>query len=263
MTSLGRDCLGVWSTMTTRRVQTNDTSRAVAWLWPAFLSGCEDAARPLALVDVGAGAGLNLIGDQLPAIWTDATTHEAIPCAMRINAVARVGFDTRPLNVNSDDDVLWMRACIWPGDTDRLARFEAGVRALRASAKRPSRPNLERLTASLVPERVSAILAHLPPNTLLLAYQTLVAGYMEAVEQENYRRGMLALLSRQSTGSALWIELELEDARRRLPAVLTAHILSRTGLKALRIARSSQHPTELEVDALAVFELCRHLVSGR
>lgn len=174
--SLGRDRLGVWSSMTTRRVQTNDTSRAVAWLWPAFLAGCDGGRRPLALADIGAGAGLNLVGDQLPAIWSDRT-GKPIPCAMRVNAVARVGFDARPLSLQIDDDVLWMRACIWPGDTERLARFEAAVQAMRAAATRPSRPVIERLTASLVPERLDAILAPLPASTLLIAYQTLVAGY--------------------------------------------------------------------------------------
>ena len=260
-TSLGRDRLGVWSTLTTRRVQTNDTSRAIAWLWPAFVAGCDGARRPLALADVGASAGLNLLGDQLPAIWTDAATGKGIPCATRVNAVARVGFDARPLNLELDADVLWMRACIWPGDTERLARFEAGVRAMRASAARPSRPALERLTASLVPERLAGLVAPMPADTLLLAYQTLVSGYLDAAERENYRKGMLDLLSRQAAGSALWVELELDDARRRLPAVFMAHVRAGDAVRSIRLGRSSQHPAEVEVDAAGVDELRRHLVS--
>src|SRR5262249_37696889 len=127
--ALGRDRLGVWSMLTSRRVQTNDTTRAIAWLWPAFLAGCHGPRRPLALVDVGAGAGLNLIAARLPPIWTDRATGDLIPCATRVETVTRIGFDSRPLNVLSHDDVLWLRACIWPGDTDRLERFEAGVHA--------------------------------------------------------------------------------------------------------------------------------------
>ena len=45
LASLERNRLGVWSTMTSRRVQTNDTTRAIAWLWPAFLAGCDRSLR--------------------------------------------------------------------------------------------------------------------------------------------------------------------------------------------------------------------------
>ena len=71
-----------------------------------------------------------------PANLDRLATGKPISCATRVNAVARVGFDSRPLNVQRDDDVLWMRSCIWPGETDRLARFEAAVLALRAAMKR-------------------------------------------------------------------------------------------------------------------------------
>lgn len=257
--SLGRDRLGVWSTMTTRRMQTNDTSRAIAWLWPAALGGCNEGARPLALVDIGAGAGLNLIGHHLPIIWTDVGTGKHLPCATSANIVARLGFDMRPLNVQNEDDVRWMRACIWAGDTERLARFEAAVEALRAASTRPSPPTVERLTASLVPERLSAFAERLPERTLLLAYQTLVRGYLEPTEADSYREGMMELLRRRPDGSASWVELELDDARRRLPAILMAHVRVGEGVKSIRLGRSSQHPAEVEVDKGGVAALERIL----
>jgi hypothetical protein len=255
--SLGRERLGVWSTMTTRRVQTNDTSRAVTWLWPAHIAGCDGGQRRVALVDIGASAGLNLVADRLPAIWSDAATRSPIPCAAKIDAVVRMGFDTRPLDIKSSDDVLWMRSCIWPGETARLARFEASVHAMRAAAASPSGPSIERLTASLVPERLEALAASMAPGTLLLAYHTLVSGYLEPAERESYRKGMIALLSRRPAGSTVWAELELDDARRRLPAVLTVHARERASVRSLRLGRSSQHPGEIEVDGVAVEELGR------
>src|SRR5262249_54111297 len=154
--------------MTTRRVQTNDTSRAVSWLWPASLAGCSGKRRALALMDIGAGAGLNLIADRLPPAWTNSATGQPIPCATDLDTVARIGFDVRPLSVERDDDVRWMRACIWPGETERLARFEASVQALRAAAKSPAPPMLERLTASLIPKRLESFAATMHENALLL-----------------------------------------------------------------------------------------------
>ncbi len=257
--AFARDRLGIWSTMATRRVQTNDTSRAIAWLWPAYLAGCDSSARPLSLVDIGASAGLNLIGDQLPPIWTDSATGKPIPCATQVNTVARLGFDSRPLDVRNDDDVLWLRSCVWPGETARLARFEASVRALRAHSSAKSPVVVERLSAALVPKRLTALAAGMSARTLLIAYQTLVSGYLDATERENYRSEMLAFILHPIAGRALWVELELNDARRRLPAVLVAHFRAHSEVRSLTIARANQHPTELEVDTAAVTELRKHL----
>jgi hypothetical protein len=255
--ALARTRLGVWSMLTTRRVQTNDTHRAVTWLWPAALLGCDQRKRPLALVDVGAAAGLNLIADELPVIWTRHGSAQPLGCAGRVHTVARLGFDSRPLDVAREDDVRWMRACIWPGDTERLARFEAGLAAYRAALERPTPPELQQLTASLVPSRLATLAAGLPPNGLLLAFQTLLHGYLEPQEAENYRRGMLELLAQLPSGRAVWLELELDDSRRRLPAALTAHARTSSGVKSIPLARSSQHPTELMLDAQGVMEFGR------
>jgi hypothetical protein len=257
--ALARDRLGVWSTMTTRRVQTNDTSRAIAWMWPALLAGCDEGKRPLALVDVGAGAGLNLIGDQLPLVWSDQATGKPIACASRINAVARIGFDSRPLSVQRDDDILWMRACIWPGDVDRLQRFDAGVAAMRAASKKTPAPVVERLNASLVPKRLAALAAQTPKDTLLLVYQTLLRGYLEPGDRDTYEREILDLVLQRPAGGMLWAELELDDARRRLPAVLLVHVRARDTVKTLRLGRSSQHPSAIEIDASGVAELSRRV----
>jgi Uncharacterized protein conserved in bacteria (DUF2332) len=81
---------GLWTTLALRRVQTNDTSRALAWLWPAALAGCSEGGRPLALVDVGCSAGLNLIADALPHIWT-ATGGAPLVVARRPRVVGRFG----------------------------------------------------------------------------------------------------------------------------------------------------------------------------
>jgi hypothetical protein len=255
--ALARTRLGVWSVLTTRRVQTNDTHRAVTWLWPAELLGCDQRKRPLALVDVGAAGGLNLVADELPVIWTRQGVGQPIPCARALHTVARLGFDSRPLDVERDEDVRWLRACIWPGDDERLARFEAGVAAFRAALRRPSPPKVEQLTASLVPARLATLAAGLPAHGLLLAFHTLLRGYLEPQEAESYARGMRELLAELPSGKAAWLELELDDARRRLPAAITAHVRTPSGVKSLPLARSSQHPTELAIDAQGAAEFAR------
>jgi hypothetical protein len=160
--------------------------------------------------------------------------------------------------VQRDDDVLWMRACIWPGETERLARFEAAVQVLRATAKAASPPVVERLSASLIPKRLESF-AKTHKSALLLANQSLLRGYLDSTERETFRQEMMDFVSRQDAGRVLWVELELDDARRRLPAVLIAHVRVGATVKSLRLGRCSQHPTQIEVDTAGVEELRKRL----
>jgi len=125
----------VWQKLARRHVQTNETGRAVAWLWPAHLLG-HRLTEPLSLVDVGASAGLNLVADELPRIWSreggGALAVDPLPPLGQ-----RTGFDLRPLDVADDLDARWLRACVWPGQTERLDRLERAIAAWRASDPRP------------------------------------------------------------------------------------------------------------------------------
>ena len=152
----------------------------------------------------------------------------------------------------------WLRACIWPGESERLELFEAAIARLRGMSA-AARPVVEQLSASLVPSRLPALTAQLPPSTLLLVYQTLVWGYMDERERQHYRAGMLEFLQRAPRATAAWIELELDDGRRRLPASLTAHVRVNDSVEALLLGRMSQHPRVIEVNERGVAELRRSL----
>jgi hypothetical protein len=93
----------VFDALAHRTVQTNETSRAVAWLWPAALAGASGGGRAIALADVGASAGLNLVADDLPAIWTDED-GSPLDVARRVRAVARLGLDEAPLDGLREED---------------------------------------------------------------------------------------------------------------------------------------------------------------
>src|SRR5262249_28457342 len=132
----------LYANLATRRVQTNETSRAVAWLWPAALAGCADDQRPLALFDLGCSGGLNLVGGRLPAPWA-RPGGAPIPAAPTPSIGGRHGFDLAPLDVERDDDLGWLRACVWPGETARLERLDAAVTAFRSLSADPVPPRLE------------------------------------------------------------------------------------------------------------------------
>lgn len=128
-----------------RFVQTNEVGRS-AVLLPALapLAG----SRPLALVEIGCSAGLNLRFDRFSYDYgpagstgpTDSPVHlvcrarrgrPSIPAEMP-QIAARIGIDLNPLDVSDPDDVAWMRALLWPEHLDRVARLLEAVEVARS-----------------------------------------------------------------------------------------------------------------------------------
>lgn len=255
----------VTDALAVRSVQTNDTSRAVAWLWPAALAGASGGARPLALADVGASAGLNLVADDLAPMWT-LDDGSPVEVARGVRAVARLGLDPAPLDAAREEDAEWLRACVWPGDTARLERLEAALAAFRAARPRPDAPVLTPVAADHVPERLTLLAAH-EPDALVLAYQAVVREYLPTRTRREYEAGMQSWVATQRPGHALWIELEGTAAARETDparaAALTAHVRGPGGApRTLELARTTYHPERLFPDRAAVAEL-RQLLRPR
>jgi hypothetical protein len=234
--------------LATRAVQTNETSRAVAWLWPAELAGCGGGRRPLALYDLGCSAGLNLAGDRLPPLWTDET---GAPLVLAVDAqiVARHGFDAQPLDVRRDVDRLWLTACIWPGETARQNRLVAAMEAFSALGSGTAAPVIQMADLGDVPARLSALAQEAPPGTVHLAYQTVVRDYLPEAVRARYVEGMRAWLRSAQAGSPrIWIELEAPSPPGSM-MTLEAHLASPSGeLRDLTLARAGYHPDRLIVD---------------
>ncbi len=256
--ALGGTREAVFDALAHRGVQTNETSRAVAWLWPAALAGASRHGRALALADVGASAGLNLVADALPPMWTigDGTPLEV---ARDIRAVARLGLDPAPLDALDADDARWLRACVWPGERAREDRLDAALAAFRKARVRPDAPVLVPIAASNVPARLD-LLSAAESGALVLAYQTVLRDYLEPGERDEYESGMLDWLGTHPAGHALWVELEPAGGEGSLEAALVAHVRAPWGeLQTLELARCAVHPTRLDVRPAAAAELRRLL----
>lgn len=232
----------VWELLAQRYVQTNETSRAVAWLWPAALIARERPGREVALFDIGASAGLNLVADRLPPIWEDG---QGRPLAVSPLApiASRRGFDARPLDALDPDTERWLRACVWPGQHERLTRLDQSAAALLELAATGGAPVIDELSAAEVP-------GELPRGNdeILLAYQTVVRDYLAADERLAYEAGMLGWLAESEQGRAAWIQLELEggvDVPK--PFAITARIGGASD-DPIELARCDPHPRELIVD---------------
>jgi hypothetical protein len=169
------------ATMLARATQTNEPARC-GGLLPA-LSAIDG---PLALVEVGASAGLCLypdrysyeydgrvVGPRRP-VHLRCVTSGAVPVPDAVpSVVARIGIDLNPLDVTDDDDLAWLRALVWPGPAaaDRLSRLDA---AAAVAAREP--PTL--LTGDLV-ERLPEALRLVPDGATPVVLHTAVLPYLD------------------------------------------------------------------------------------
>ena len=129
----------------TRRVQTNEIRRS-SYLMPAFgLIARENPDRPLALIDVGASAGLNLLWDSYRYRYSDGSTYGPPDSPVVIEAETRtpmpripdqlprvtyrVGIDLSPVDLSDDEEYRWMMALVWPDHADR-AELLAAARSI-------------------------------------------------------------------------------------------------------------------------------------
>ena len=124
-----------------RRVQTNEIRRCSA-LMPAFgIVTSLEPGRPLALIDVGASAGLNLLWDQYRYAYSDGSEYGPAESPALIDCEARtpmpdfpkdfptvgfrVGIDLNPVDLRDDEQYKWMAALVWPDHPDRAALLSA------------------------------------------------------------------------------------------------------------------------------------------
>lgn len=128
----------------TTSTQTNEVGRCAQFV-PA-LALLEAEVGPLAMIDVGTSAGLNLLLPRYSYEYTPgglvgeaSTVHLVcqnrggvpVPAAMP-SIVAGVGLDRSPVDVLDDDAVRWLEACVWPDQRDRFQRLVAAIDLARA-----------------------------------------------------------------------------------------------------------------------------------
>jgi len=189
--------------MMARRTQTNEPARC-ATLLPALAQ----LPPPLALIEVGASAGLTLLfdrysydyaGHQIAGLDPQAPTLSCtprgpVPLPDRLPAITwRAGLDLSPLDVTSDDDVRWMSCLVWPGEGDRAPRLAAAVAAARRDPPVVHRGDL--LTD------LPALAAQAPADATLVVYHSAVLAYVTPADRQRFASTVRAL-------PAVWLSNE-------------------------------------------------------
>ena len=163
-----------------RSTQTNEPGRC-ACLLPALAQFEE----PLAIIEVGAAAGLCLIPDrygydygraQLPTVEDGAPVFpckasDQTPIPPSLPKITwRAGLDLNPLDVRSDEDMQWLKTLVWPEQTDRFSRLEAAIAVARRDP-----PNV--IAGDLL-EATEALAAQAPTDARLVIFHTAVLNYV-------------------------------------------------------------------------------------
>ena len=188
-----RHVLASWpairATVLRRSTQTNEVGR-LATLVPAFAEVERRTGRPLALLEIGASAGLCLHPDRVGYRWrtsagvvelaaptADAPTLDCdvtgpAPLPDRAPTVAwRAGLDVAPVDLRDDDAVAWLTTLVWPEQDARRARLAAAVTVARRDPVRLVPGDLRTALPSLLDE--------VPDGLAPVVFHSAVAAYLE------------------------------------------------------------------------------------
>jgi hypothetical protein len=181
------------ATMLDRRTQTNEPRRC-AVLLPVLAA----LPQPLALLEVGAAAGLCLYPDRYayrysggPVLGESTLVLECgvdgpVPLPTALPSVAwRAGLDLNPLDVADEQDVRWLESLIWPEQTDRFAILREAVRIARADPAP--------VAAGDLTDDLPAAVATAPADATLVVFHSAVVSYLDTTERARFRRELVEL----------------------------------------------------------------------
>lgn len=193
------------------RTQTNDVRRAAA-----LVMGLQEVARinhsDLALIELGASAGLNLLyehygyrfgrtslGNSNSQVVVSVSVDDAIESRVKSvvpGCVSATGIDLAPIDLSSVEQVLWLRSFVWPELSADAARLMAAIKIARDAPPEVMRGSAKQLhhVVNSVPDGVLPVIFH---STLLT--------YLDRSQRSTFFDTLSEL---GSTRPLAWIALE-------------------------------------------------------
>lgn len=210
---LGREA-EVRATVLARATQTNEVGR-LATLVPVL--GLVEG--PLALVEVGASAGLCLHPDRYDYVWPGAgelrgsggpvltaTATAPLPMpASHPDVSWRGGVDLNPLDVTDPDATAWLENLVWPEQDERRERLRAAVGVARQEPPRIERGDLF--------DHLPGLLEQAAPHGTPVVLHSAVVAYLEEGDRRRFLDLMTGLVA---DGRCRWVS---NEGPRVLPAV--------------------------------------------
>jgi hypothetical protein len=192
----------VLATVMARQTQTNEVGRCALPL-PLLAS----LPGPLALVEVGASAGLcllpdryaydyggTIVGDPASPLLLACQPRGPVPIPIALPEVVwRRGIDLAPIDLDDPDAVRWLECCVWPDQPERLARLQTAVEIARADPPVVVRGELL--------EQVGRVVAQAPPDATVVVFHAAVLVYLGPSGRQRFAEPMTEL-------PAVWISAE-------------------------------------------------------
>jgi hypothetical protein len=160
----------------TRRTQTNEPARC-ATLLPLLAT----LRAPLALLEVGAAAGLCLLPDRYGYDYGRVRLDGTPTFACRANAATplpahplevswRAGLDLSPVDISDPDQVAWLEALVWPAEGTRRDTLHAAIEVARVDPPRVVEGDLR--------ADLHTLAAGAPGDATLVVFHTAVLAYV-------------------------------------------------------------------------------------
>jgi hypothetical protein len=170
------------SVIMSRNTQTNEPARCAVLL--PVLAQLEG---PLALLEVGASAGLCLLPDRYGYDYGGqrlGTGEPIFPCRCdnRVptampHIVWRAGLDLNPIDPRDPDQAAWLQTLVWPDQPHRLARLQAALAVARNDPTPVHRGDLR--------TDLQTLAATAPRDATLVVFHTAVLGYLTDAAERN------------------------------------------------------------------------------
>ena len=237
-------------TILARATQTNEVGR-LATLVPAFALLADGG--PIALLEAGASAGLNLFPDRWGYAWSTADSlvevggeprlacevHGPAPLPAVLPEIAwRGGIDLNPLDVHDDDAMAWLETLVWPEDEARRVQLRHAVEVARADPPRIERGDL----LTRLPDLVAEAGRHAP----VVVFHSAVAAYLLAEDRDRLDTLMRGLVA---DGGCHWVSNEAPPVLPSVTATLPAAAVEPTfvlGVDGRAVALTHGHGRTLD-----------------
>ena len=196
----------VKDTVRQRATQTNEVGR-LATLTPVLAQ----VPGPLALVEVGASAGLCLYPDRYDYAWPPiggltgsggptvrAEVTGAMPVPGEHPEIAwRGGVDLNPLDVTDEDAMAWLETLVWPEQDERRERLRAAV---EVACSQPSY-----LVAGDLFDHLPGLVERAGAHGTPVVFHSAVLAYVDVAGRERFHDLMAGLVA---DGACRWISNE-------------------------------------------------------
>ncbi|GAA0611429.1 DUF2332 domain-containing protein [Virgibacillus siamensis] len=214
-------------------VQTNEVQRC-AYLYPVFCTIYQQTKRPLALIEIGSSAGLQLLWDHYSYSYNNSKIYGNRASIVQLTSEIRegniptnlsvippvnfrLGVDIHISDLTNEMEYLWLKALIWPEHKERQEIFETSVKQLRLNP-----PQLrEGDGVTLLPK----IVGHIPDDSIICIYHTHVANQMPDSTKHELIKNVQKIGSRRDT---FHIYNNMEDRKLHVDSYMKGSLQERT-----------------------------------